>query len=293
MKTSPGGLHVSVGSIFTFGSDILAAGRVVVWCRGLRVPWLGPGCLVGPVSGHAFAWSWLAVLVVPGRGAAWSGWWRVRAARRRGRRGSCGAVCGFSGAGPAAARRWFSSCRVFQAARMRWLRTMSRVVVNSIRGARPIRRHQPRADVVGGGVLGGGEAAFGAGAAGVGAAPGRGRVVVFLRGLGEHVRRDGDRLLGAAGLGMFGGLQDLRAVPVQRHRRGAERAADLAHGGGALDAVVAVLVVGGEAAELVAGQFGGLAVVVRGLFPGGGAGERPEFQQRARCLRGSTGCRWR
>jgi hypothetical protein len=63
------------------------------------------------------------------------------------------------------------------------------------------------ADVVGGGVLGGGEAAFGAGAPGVGAAPGRGRVVVFLRGLGEHVRRDGDGLLGAAGLGVPGGCR--------------------------------------------------------------------------------------
>jgi hypothetical protein len=40
---------------------------------------------------------------------------------------------------------------------------------------------------------------------------------------------------------------------------------------------VAVGVVGGDAAELVAGEFGGLAVVVGGLFPGGGAGERPEF----------------
>jgi DNA-binding CsgD family transcriptional regulator len=45
--------------------------------------------------------------------------------------------------------------------------------------------------------------------------------------------------------------------------------------------VVAVGVVGGEAAGLVAGEFGGLAVVVRGLLAGGGAGERPEFQQRA------------
>src|SRR6185437_9096091 len=74
------------------------------------------------------------------------------------------------------------------------------------------------ADVVGGGVLGGGEAAFGAGAAGVGAAPGGGGVVMFLRGLGEHLRRDGDRLLRAAGLGVLRGLQDLRAVPVQGHR---------------------------------------------------------------------------
>ena len=48
--------------------------------------------------------------------------------------------------------------------------------------------------------------------------------------------------------------------------------------------MVAVLVVAGEAAELVPGQLAGLAVVVRGLLPGGGAGEWPELQQRARCL---------
>jgi hypothetical protein len=41
--------------------------------------------------------------------------------------------------------------------------------------------------------------------------------------------------------------------------------------------VVAVGVVCGEAAELVPGQLAGLAVVVRGLLFGGGAGERPEF----------------
>src|SRR5262249_56300256 len=140
------------------------------------------------------------------------------------------------------------------------------------------------ADVVGGGVLGGGEAALGAGAAGVGAPPGRGRVVVFLGGLGEHVRRDGDRLLGAAGLGMFWGLQDLWPVQVQRHGGGPQRAADLARSGGALHPVVAVGVVAGEAAELVPGQLGGLAVVGGGLLFGGGAGERPELQQPAGCL---------
>jgi hypothetical protein len=37
--------------------------------------------------------------------------------------------------------------------------------------------------------------------------------------------------------------------------------------------VVAVLVVGGEAAEHVAGQLAGLAVVVRGLVFRSGAGE--------------------
>ena len=45
--------------------------------------------------------------------------------------------------------------------------------------------------------------------------------------------------------------------------------------------MVAVGVAGGDPAELVAGQLGGLAVVVRGLLFGGGAGQRPEFQQRA------------
>jgi hypothetical protein len=49
--------------------------------------------------------------------------------------------------------------------------------------------------------------------------------------------------------------------------------------------VVAVLVVGGEAAELVPGQLGGLAVVVGGLLFGGGAGQRSQFGQRAGCAR--------
>jgi hypothetical protein len=49
--------------------------------------------------------------------------------------------------------------------------------------------------------------------------------------------------------------------------------------------VVAVVVVGGEAAELVPGQLGGLAVVVRGLLFGGGAGQRSQFGQRAGCAR--------
>jgi hypothetical protein len=44
-----------------------------------------------------------------------------------------------------------------------------------------------------------------------------------------------------------------------------------------LHPVVAVGVVGGEAAELVPGQLAGLAVVIGGLLFGGGAGQRPEF----------------
>ena len=77
------------------------------------------------------------------------------------------------------------------------------------------------------------------------------------------------------------GHEDLGPVPVQRQGGGAERAANLAQGGRALDPVVAVGVVCGEAAELVAGQLGGLAVVRGGLLGGGVAGWRPEFQQGA------------
>jgi len=48
--------------------------------------------------------------------------------------------------------------------------------------------------------------------------------------------------------------------------------------------VVAVRVVGGDAAELVPGQLGSPGVVAGGLVSGGGAGGRPEFQQGAGCL---------
>jgi hypothetical protein len=34
---------------------------------------------------------------------------------------------------------------VFHVVMVRWLRTVSRVVVSSISGVRPVRRHQPRA----------------------------------------------------------------------------------------------------------------------------------------------------
>ena len=96
---------------------------------------------------------------------------------------------------------------------MRWLRTASSIVVNSISGCQAHEAAPAAADVVAGGVLGGGEAAFGAGAAGVGAAACRGGVVVFLRGLGVHLGRDGDGLLGAAGRGVLRGAEDLRAGP--------------------------------------------------------------------------------
>jgi hypothetical protein len=48
------------------------------------------------------------------------------------------------GGSPAAARRVFSARLACQAARMRWLRTMSRVTADNVSGVRPMRRHQPR-----------------------------------------------------------------------------------------------------------------------------------------------------
>jgi hypothetical protein len=77
--------------------------------------------------------------------------------------------------------------------------------------------------------------------------------------------------------------EDLGPAAVKEHGRGAEGAADLAHGGRAGDAVVAVGIVGGEAAELVTGQLGCLLVVRGGLFSGRVAGQRPELQQGPGC----------
>src|SRR5262249_62122544 len=94
-----------------------------------------------------------------------------------------------------------------------------------------------------------------------------------------HVRWDGEGLLCAAGPGILGRGEDLGPAAVQGHRRRPEGAADLARDGRAGDAVVAVLVVGGDLAELVPGQLGGAGVVRRGLFWGGVAGKRPDFRQ--------------
>ena len=86
---------------------------------------------------------------------------------------------------------------------------------------------------------------------------------------------------------MLGRGEDLRPVVGERHGCRAERAADLAHGRGTHDPVVAVGVVAGDLAELVAGGLGGLLVVGGGLVRGGVAGERAELEKRRR--RG--GCR--
>ncbi len=81
--------------------------------------------------------------------------------------------------------------------------------------------------------------------------------------------------------------------PVQFHRGGAERAADLARGGGAGDPAVAVGVIGGDRAELVLCQLGCLCVVRGCLLFGGGGARRPEFQQRFRRGRAVQASRWR
>jgi len=140
----PGGLHVSCGPSFTFWSDI----------RGGRVVLLGPGGSEG--AGGAL---WAVPGLVFGVRAclrccragvrAGGGCW---AAGGQGQGGPAAAVMArvlrrrlrVFGGRPLAARRWFSSCRAFYAVRIRWLRTASSVTVNSMRGARPIRR-QPRA----------------------------------------------------------------------------------------------------------------------------------------------------
>ena len=72
---------------------------------------------------------------------------------------------------------------------------------------------------------------------------------------GKHVRRDGDGLLGAAGLGMPRGLEDFGPAAVQGHRREPQRA--------------------------VARSLGGPGVMRGAPLPGGAAGQRPGFQQGA------------
>jgi hypothetical protein len=96
-----GGLHISVGPIFTFASDILAGtgcGRVV--CTGFlvvtfRVGRLGYGhAAAGRPGGRGRCRAWSGRAVVP----RWPR--RARGALRSGWRVSCGPGAGFSAAGP-------------------------------------------------------------------------------------------------------------------------------------------------------------------------------------------------
>ena len=72
--------------------------------------------------------------------------------------------------------------------------------------------------------------------------------------------------------GCSGGVRISGRDAVEGHRGGAERAAEFARGGGAGDAVVAVGVVGGEPAEFVAGEFGGLRMSCAAVSSGVAAG---------------------
>src|SRR5262249_32910377 len=165
------------------------------------------------------------------------------------------------GGRPAAARRASSAWRASQAVRMRWLRTASRQASQSISGARPIRRGQPRAVVVLAGAFGGGEGRSGPGGRADGVGGGLGGGWGFVAGVSGTAGGDGDGLLLAAGGRVVGWGEDLGPVAVQGHGGGPQRAADLARGRGAGDAVVAVGVVAGDPAELVPGGLGGLLVV--------------------------------
>jgi len=125
-------LIVARGSVISLLAAVAIRLTVRVRCVAFRVPGLVAGML--PPS---FACGWcrrLGVLRARVHGGAAARLARVVRLRRR----------RVFGGRPREARRWLSSCRAFQAVMMRWLRTMSRVVVNSISGARPMRRHQPR-----------------------------------------------------------------------------------------------------------------------------------------------------
>jgi hypothetical protein len=165
----------------------------------------GPGLLACPSEG-------LVRLVVgtvlgaPGRGFAGCGSGRPGGEAGE---GSCGAVC-FLGGSPAVSRRWFSSCLAFQARRMRWLRATGRVAVNSVRGARPMRRHQPRTISLAAGSLMMAKPRSAPLAAGVGAPPGRRRVVAGLIRPGRITTCQGSAPVVSALIFQLGYIRDWR-----------------------------------------------------------------------------------
>ena len=81
---------------------------------------------------------------------------------------------------------------------------------------------------------------------------------------------------------MLGRLEDRGAVVQQGLRRGAQWAAELALGGGADHAVVAVGVVAGDRGEFVFGELAALLVVCLGLLGGGCAWQRSDVEQGGR-----------
>src|SRR5690242_17025254 len=131
-------VHVWALVIFAARSGILPVFLIVGGLVSLRV---SAGCVAGLWGGGSGSscLDWRAAGVCAGRAGVYGGpvavVSAVRVLRRRRR---------VFGGRPWAARRSLSSCLAFQACRIRWLRTISRAVVNSMRGARLIRRHQPR-----------------------------------------------------------------------------------------------------------------------------------------------------
>ena len=110
---------------------------------------------------------------------------------------------------------------------------------------------------------------------GIRLAPGGRGVVVFLSRFGVDLGRDGEGLLGAARRRALGQGQDAWALVGQGHGRRAGWAAQFPRARRAGDAVVAVLVVGRYAGELVVGQFFGLLVMASHIFGTGVAPQGP------------------
>ena len=135
--------------VFTFGWGSFS--RLGLKFRAGWWSWPGPGWFQGAVGAFSAVLGFCLAcegMLAPPCGAGDRG----GGAGEGGCRGGAAAdMAGFLrrrrrvfGGRPLAARRPFSSWRAFQAARMRWLRTASSAVVNSMSGARPVRRHQPR-----------------------------------------------------------------------------------------------------------------------------------------------------
>jgi hypothetical protein len=159
----------------------------------------------------------------------------TRLLRRRRRR--------FLGAKPAAARRVSSAWLASKASNTRKFRTAKQQVTNKKSGTKPIRRHQPRGNVVAGGVFYGRVGPFCTGPAGVGPPPQGRAVIIFLGSFGVDMGRHGDGLLPTAGRRVLGRGQDRGPLVGQRHRLRPQRAAQFAEHGRAGGAKVAVFVV--------------------------------------------------
>src|SRR6266542_357409 len=208
--------------MFTFASDIrvVRAGMMRVWAGQFACRWLlalrwslaGLVCLAGRMPG-------LRGLPVTVFSAA--GWLRTGGAAARLWRG--GGEAGERLAAPLAGFWREAGCGAAGVLVLAGVECGEDALVADGEQAGGEQRdrgqsHEPApaaADVVAGRVLDGGEGPLGGGAPGVGPAVRLGGVVVFLRGLGVHLRRHGDGLLGAARRGVLGRGEDLGPLVVQ------------------------------------------------------------------------------